>query len=277
MHRLILAIACVSCLAGCTGGETYSQDVATQDSRWLVIDLRTGERQYVAQVPASASAGGSDADHVVVFKRVPMHASVVGSPEGTPFIDADEKPQRNVMMSGYFVALTELTQAQWQTLAGTTPWTSLSGVASGPDLPATGMSYQQVVTTLESASTRLGVTLTLPSADEWEDAARAGAAGTSDFDPADATARDARAWVAENQGGIAGAHAVAKRNPNAWGLYDTQGNVWEFTRARADDAICVLRGGSWSEPARTARFGNRVELPISIGHPAVGLRLFVHQ
>jgi formylglycine-generating enzyme required for sulfatase activity len=239
----------------------------------MVVDIRTGERQYVADIPAAAKPGGSDADHLVVMARVPTHASVVGSPEGTVFVDADEMPQRTVTMPGYFVAITELTQAQWQVLAGTTPWTSLAEVASGPELPATGISYQQVITLLADASARLGVTLTLPSADEWEDAARAGATGASAFDPADVTARDAQAWVAENQNGNGAAHVVAQRNANAWGLYDTQGNVWEFIQARADDSVCVVRGGSWSEPARTARFGNRVELPISIGHPTVGLRL----
>lgn len=276
MKRLMLALACVSLLAGCGGGGTYSQDLAAEDSRWLVIDLRTGERHYVAEIPPAAMPGGSDADHLVVLRRVPTHDAVVGSPTGTLFVDADETPQRTVSIRGYFAGITEVTQAQWQVLAGTTPWTALAGVATGPDLPATGSSYQQVITLLETASARLGVTLSLPSADEWEDAARAGASGASGFDPTDATARDARAWVAENQGGVMGAHAVAQRKANAWGLYDTQGNVWEFTQARADDAICVVRGGSWSEPARTARFGNRVELPISIGHPAVGLRLIVH-
>lgn len=276
MQRLILALGCVACLAGCTGGETYSQDVATEDSRWLVIDVRTGERQYLAEIPAAAKFGGSDADHLVVLRRVPAHAAVVGSPAGTLFVDTDETPQRTVTMNGYFVGTTELTQAQWQVMAGTTPWTTLTGVASSPELPATGVSYQQVITMLEAASARLGVTLALPSADEWEDAARAGAAGASAFDPTDAKARDDQAWVAENRGTLAGAHAVGQRNANAWGLYDTQGNVWEFTQARADDTVCVVRGGSWSEPARTARFGNRVQLPISIGHPAVGLRLVVH-
>ena len=276
MQRLILALACVACLAGCTGGETYSQDLAAEDSRWLVIDVRTGERQYLAEIPAAAKPGGSDVDHLVVLRRVPVHAAVVGSPAGTLFLDADETPQRTETLSGYFVGITELTQAQWRTLAGTTPWTTLTGVASGSELPATGVSYQQVTTMLEAASTRFSIKLALPSADEWEDAARAGAAGESAFDPADAKARDDQAWVAENRGTLAGSHAVAQRNANAWGLYDTQGNVWEFTQARADDTLCVVRGGSWSEPARTARFGNRVQLPISIGHPTVGLRLVVH-
>lgn len=276
MQRLILAIACITCLAGCTGGESYSHDVAVEDSRWLVVDIRTGERQYVAEIPQAAKPGGSDADHLVVLSRVSAHPALVGSPAGTLFADADETPQRTETMPGYFVAITELTQAQWYVLAGTTPWTLLTGVASSPDLPATGISYQQVITTLAAASARLAVPLVLPSADEWEDAARAGVTGVSAFDPADVKARDDQAWVAENRGAKAGAHAVAQRNANAWGLYDTQGNVWEFTQARADDTICVLRGGSWSEPARTARFGNRVELPISIGHPAVGVRLVIH-
>ncbi len=263
-------------LAGCSAGTTFSDDVARQDSQWLVVDLRSGEQRFVSSVPANAAPGGADADHLLTLRRVPAHASTVGSPAGTPLADSDEMPQRTVDVRGYFVAITELTQSQWQVLAGDAPWSVFPTVTAGAALPATGMSYQRAVTVLTAASIRLGVEFAVPSADEWEDCARAGMGGSSAFEPTDVAARNAHAWVIENQTAGSGLHAVAQRDANAWGLYDVQGNAWELTSVRADDLVGQVRGGSFADTAGSARFANRSDLPISLGHPNVGLRVVIH-
>ena len=263
-------------LGGCSAGDTYSEDLAVQDSRWLVVDLRTGKKSYVASVPANATPGGADADHLLTLRRVPTHTTTIGSPAGTPLADSDEMPQNTLQISGYFVAITELTQSQWQVLASDTPWSVFPTVATGAALPATGMSYQQAVTVLAAATRRLGVTFAVPTSDEWEDAARAGSTDNSAFEPTDVAARNARAWVIENQTLGSGMHDVAQRDANAWGLYDVQGNVWEMTSVRADDLIGQVRGGSFGDTARSARFTNRSDLPIAMGHPNVGLRIVIH-
>lgn len=262
-------------LGGCSAGTTYSEDVARQDSQWLVVDLRTGEQRFLADIPANAAPGGADSDHLLTLRRVPVHASTIGSPTGTLLADSDEMPQRTVDVSGYFVAITELTQSQWLVLAGDAPWSAFSEVAPGASLPATGMSYQRAVTVLADATTRLGMKFAVPTSDEWEDCARAGSTSASAFEPTDVAARNARAWVIENQTPGSGMHAVAQRDPNTWGLYDVQGNVWEMTSVRADESIGQVRGGSFADTAGSARFGNRSNLPIAMGHPNVGLRLVI--
>lgn len=279
MNLRLLALIAASSLAivlnSCSGDTAYTDDLAQQDSQWLIVDLDTSARSYTASVPAEAAPGGSAADHRLVLRRVQVHSTTVGLPADTALVENDEMPQRTATLAGYFIGISELTQGQWQTLGGGQPWTD-DGSPSAAALPATGMSYQQALTLLDAATQRLGVRLTLPSGDEWEDAARAGASGLSAFDPTDASARDARAWVAENQPAGSTAHAVAQRDANALGLYDVQGNVWEMTLGRSDDALCTVRGGSYADPARAARFTNRDTLPISIGHPLVGLRLAAH-
>jgi formylglycine-generating enzyme required for sulfatase activity len=105
----------------------------------------------------------------------------------------------------------------------------------------------------------------LPTEAEWEYAARAGTTGPY------AGELDAMAWHNQNSGGMT--HPVAKKQSNAWGLYDMHGNVWEWTAdwygsyssgAATDPtgpstgSIRVFRGGSWSIGARSCRSANRI-------------------
>ncbi|MFN0101135.1 MAG: SUMF1/EgtB/PvdO family nonheme iron enzyme [Bryobacteraceae bacterium] len=80
----------------------------------------------------------------------------------------------------------------------------------------------------------------LPSEGEWEHAALAGGS-TDPYGPLDEVA-----WYLGNSGNAT--HPVAQKKPNAWGLYDTLGNVWEWCEDRfeAGSEERVVRGGSWS-------------------------------
>lgn len=93
----------------------------------------------------------------------------------------------------------------------------------------------------------------LPTEAEWEYACRAGTTG------ARYGVIDEIAWYMENSGGQT--HEVGMKEPNAWGLYDMLGNVWEWCWDVYDEKVYgsyrVFRGGGWSDPARGCLASNR--------------------
>jgi len=108
----------------------------------------------------------------------------------------------------------------------------------------------------------------LPTEAEWECACRAG----SDVDPAGGDLL-ARAWYYENAGGHT--NPVGLRQPNAWGLYDMLGNVWEWCwdlRDPTQSSRRALRGGSWFHYARGTRAGNRNSSTPSSHYCSLGFR-----
>ena len=117
------------------------------------------------------------------------------------------------------------------------------------------------------------MTFDLPTEAQWEYACRAGTATATyagDFNAAQNAVVDGIAWYFYNAGGKT--HAVGRKTPNAWGFYDTIGNVWEYCRDRVkvpctdkfdSSAVVdplgnggnnlVVRGGTWCDSATTAR------------------------
>jgi formylglycine-generating enzyme required for sulfatase activity len=121
----------------------------------------------------------------------------------------------------------------------------------------------------------------LPTEAEWEYAARAGTIGSY------AGGLDAMAWYDENSGGRT--HPVAKKQANAWGLYDMHGNVWEWTAdwyassyssgavtdptAPSTGSYRVARGGSWDYVARSCRSAARSVISPGGRYSSLGFRL----
>jgi formylglycine-generating enzyme required for sulfatase activity len=155
-----------------------------------------------------------------------------------------------------------VTQAQWEAVMGSNPSEFL-----GPELPVETVSWEDVQAFLARLNA-LGdpYRYRLPTEAEWEYAARA---GTS---TAYAGKLDETGWCRDNSGKQS--HPVGQKQPNAWGLYDMQGNVWEWCAdwfdadsyrgaSRADPAgpasgvHRVVRGGSWYSGSRYCRVSVR--------------------
>ena len=142
---------------------------------------------------------------------VPGGTFMMGCSPGDAECGGDESPAHQVTLTNaFYMGKTEVTQAQWQAKMGSNP----SSFAGQPNNPVENVSWNLI----QSFNSATG--LRLPTEAEWEYACRAGTT----------TARygvlNDIAWDNGNSGNQP--HAVATKLPNALGLYDTLGNVWEW-------------------------------------------------
>jgi hypothetical protein len=262
--------------SGCGGGGTQTgtlvQDVSIIVANYLVLDLASGAIEARAAVPNLATSSEYRRTKMV-FKAVSSGSNGIGQAPGTFSAQADESPG-TANVGKYYVGVFEVTQAQWQILAGTTPWTQVNptsvvgGVIASPEAPAFDIKQATVAQTLALASSRMGVVLDLPTDPQWEYACRAGTSTLFSWGSSrsDAVAKT-YAQVGETAAGAVGPLIVGSLAPNAFGLYDMHGNVWEMTKDG------TMRGGSWSDTLPQARCANKVTLDPQLAHALVGMRL----
>ena len=160
---------------------------------------------------------------------------------------------------------TEVTQAQWEAIMGENP-----SRFKGENNPVESVSWydcQEFLKLLNSVPTikASGLKFRLPRDSEWECACRAGATGDyCKLANGTEITKDTLgqvAWFDDNSGRKT--HPIGQKQPNAFGLYDMHGNVWEWT-STAHDGFSVYCGGSWDDSARycESSFGN----PFSPSH-----------
>ncbi len=156
----------------------------------------------------------------------------MGSPDLESGREADEGPQHQVTLThGFYLARTELTQGQWLSAMGTSPWAGQAAVLSSSN-PAVYVSWEDVQGLVHVLNTAAGDSLyRLPTEAEWEYACRAGATTRWSFGD-DLSQLTQYAWYRANAWdvGLQGPQAVATKLPNPWGLYDMIGNVDEWVQ-----------------------------------------------
>jgi formylglycine-generating enzyme required for sulfatase activity len=145
---------------------------------------------------------------------------IMGGPEG----DGDEigLPEHTVVLSEpFYLQVTEVTQGQWEAVMGRNP----SSHQGDPRLPVENVSWDEAQEFISKLTAREGGDhYRLPTEAEWEYACRAGG---EQKHSCTGQVSDC-AWYAGNSGDQT--HPVGIKQPNAWGLYDLQGNVWEWTQ-----------------------------------------------
>jgi formylglycine-generating enzyme required for sulfatase activity len=186
------------------------------------------------------------------YVRIEPGAFTMGSPPDESGRDEDETQHPVSITRAFALKATEVTQAEWRAVMGSNP----SYFANcGDTCPVETVSWFDAVDYLNRLSdsnalqrcyadddvrTFVGLECEgyrLPTEAEWEYAARAGASGAAydrrpmgdeQFSPCIADeSLDEIAWYCANAQGTT--QPVKSRAPNAWGLYDTLGNVWEWT------------------------------------------------
>jgi formylglycine-generating enzyme required for sulfatase activity len=243
----------------------------------LVTGCGRGERAEdagAAAPSASEGAAGVAKPDLVVdlgggvtmeFVLVRPGAFTMGAADGFP----DERPPHRVVVEKpFYLARHEATQEQWLAVMGTNP-----SRRRGPRNPVENVSWNDCAEFLARLNDRTpGAKFVLPSEAQWEYACRAGSTTRWCFGDDEEGLVRYTWYLADSRRTT---HPVGAREPNAWGLYDMHGNVWEWCadawhesydgaptdgRAWTDqgDGRRVRRGGSWYDSAWLARSAYRL-------------------
>ena len=212
------------------------------------------------------------------FVEVPAGEFVMGCGSDTSDCGDDERPAHTVELRNEFeIGKYEVTQAQWMAVMGSNP-----SYFHGPAHPVENVSWNSAREFVSRLNRKGGPYLyRLPTEAEWEYAARAGDSHQFAGD------LNESAWHWANAGNRT--HQVGTKRPNAWGLHDMLGNVWEWCRDRyaADyysrspvrdprgpsrGDLRVMRGGSWYRYAWFLRYSARFRDWPEAAYRHVGLR-----
>lgn len=189
------------------------------------------------------------------FVAIPGGSFMMGCQDGDE-CSRYEQPQHRVTISrSFYMGKYEVTQAQWQAVMGNNP-----SKFQGADLPVDTVSWLEVQEFIDRLNKMEGgERYRLPSEAEWEYAARAGSETAFSLGD-DEEHLEGYAWYEDNS--EEQTHPVGQKEPNAWGLYDMTGNVWEWVHDWYDANYYgasqevdpmgpdsgpgrVFRGGSW--------------------------------
>lgn len=200
----------------------------------------------------------------------------------------DELPRHKVKIDNdFYIAQTEVTQRQWLVIMENKPgpekfWNE----ESWETLPVVSISWFMAKRFVEEVN-KLDkqYRYRLPTEAEWEYVARA---GSNELRPVDIENLEQYAWFINNSGDRP--HPVSTRKPNAYGVYDMLGNVWEWVDdwyaadAYANSVLSnppgpvegvsrVRRGGSFHCPVHLIRPGYRAANKPGTGYEVTGFRL----
>ncbi len=217
------------------------------------------------------------------FVAIPPGSFIMGSSEDEQGRYSDEGPLHEVTISYSFELLsTEVTQSMWEEVMGSNPSTLIY-----PDHPVESVSWddcQDFINQLNLLDNEY--TYRLPSEAEFEYSCRAGS--TTRFHSGDEDDDlNLIGWYSGNSGEAT--FECGLKAPNAWGLYDMSGNVWEwcedyyhedYSGAPVDgspwlegELTRVSRGGSSGSPARRCRSAARDECAQSLRYLYLGFRV----
>ena len=243
------------------------------------------KQMEAAREPVSRPTGVSTA--TLAIKDCTECPDMVLLPSGSLPMKLDKVPDAKatvtVNIPSFAIGKTEVTQRQWKAIMGNNP---SRFVACGLDCPVENVSWRDIAQFIRKLNQKTGQSYRLPSESEWEYAARGGSSTDARITD-NAAALEDQAWYIANS--RKAPRPVASKKPNAFGLHDLYGNVWEWVEdcfhasyaglpldGSAWTTACtspqrVLRGGSWSDEASSMR--NRGRYAPEVRNLITGFRL----
>ena len=208
----------------------------------------------------------------------------------------DEKPAHQVTLSDYYIGKYEVTQGFWKKVMGNNPSRFIN---CGDDCPVESVSWNDCQEFISKLNQLTGKRFRLPTEAEWEYAARGGSKASYQTKYAGSNALGEEAWYGDNsdvnysggyeyKGRKLGTHTVGTKKPNALGIYDMSGNVWEWCndwygdyssggvtnpKGATTESSRVKRGGSWGYDSYYNRVSNRGANNPSSSNDYFGIRL----
>jgi uncharacterized protein (TIGR02996 family) len=194
------------------------------------------------------------------FSWIPPGSFLMGSPQGEEGRGLRETRHRVTLTKGFWLGVFPVTQAQWHRVTGRKP-----SVFQGDDRPVEFVSWDDCQDFYTKLGEKTGLHFGLPTEAQWEYSCRAGT--TSPFFCGETISTDQANYngnhtYGEGQKGVYREQTtpVGSFPPNAWGLFDLAGNVWEWCEdwfapyperevkdpvVREGGAARLLRGGCW--------------------------------
>ena len=247
-------------------------------ARTEVQSLDAGTRTPGPKKNLAVDLGGGV---MMEFVLIRPGSFMMGSDKGN---NNNERPAHKVTITkSFYLGKYEVTQEQWEKVMGSNP-----SIFKWPKLPVERVSWNDCQSFLAKLQEKgSGQKFALPTEAQWEYACRAGSTGDYCFGDGDAHLGE-YAWYSSNAANQT--HPVGAKKPNAWGLYDMHGNVWEWcndaygsysSEAISDPAgggsshVRMLRGGAWNDSPDILRSAGRYGGGLGVGSVNVGLRCMV--
>ncbi|WP_281613155.1 SUMF1/EgtB/PvdO family nonheme iron enzyme [Flammeovirga sp. SubArs3] len=240
------------------------------DNEKKVLNLTIIKGEYLtAQNTISQIDVAIPGNLFIEMVKIPKGEFIMGNKKGDP----DEKDEKRVDVEEFYMGKFEVTQEQWWSIMGKKP-----SFFKGEKFPVETVSWNEVQKFIQRLNQLTNKKFRLPSEEEWEYVARA----QQKFTYSGGIDLTSVGWYRGNSNGTT--HKVGTKFKNRYGIYDMNGNVWEWCNNDYSPSYAyheisnptpekVLRGGGWKASENGCRNTNRFKAASTVKANNIGFRL----
>ena len=244
---VLFLVGAVTLIEGCSNGK----DPQEKEEPAVEKVTSVSNEKDITKEPTKKESSGKEEitdlgkDVKLEMILIPAGKFVMGSPESEKGRSKGETQHEVTFTKAFYMGKYEVTQEQWESVMGNNP----SIKTKGARLPVTNVSWNDCQDFIKKLNAKTNGGYRLPTEAEWEYACRAGTTTKysvgDKITPKDANYRDSK---------IGEPVAVGSYKPNAFGLYDMHGNVWEW----CEDWYADYQAGAVTDPKGPATGERRV-------------------